>query len=183
MFSSYGSANLGWTPTTRPHPQEWGDDAPCRHDKPTGHQPPYDIRRTPHPCIWSPTHYRTVGARNPASSGIRRAGPIISPHRPRRSGTSVQRYGVDARANGNADRIAFPSILEAMSGAQPRKIIPWGAVGTRVAPGPPHRSVRAELPHTAPTSGAWRRSVRWDMDAVSWHWVSSDQPPARIAPK
>ena len=29
----------------------------------------------------------------------------------------------------------------------------WVAVGTGVAPSPPHRTVRAELPHTAPTSG------------------------------
>lgn len=27
------------------------------------------------------------------------------------------------------------------------------AVGTEVTPRPPHRSVRAELPHTAPASG------------------------------
>lgn len=33
------------------------------------------------------------------------------------------------------------------------------AVGTPVARRPPHRSVRAELPHTAPTLGEWRRSV------------------------
>src|SRR3954468_9978032 len=29
----------------------------------------------------------------------------------------------------------------------------------------PHRSVRAELPHTAPTSDEWRRSVPLDKDA------------------
>lgn len=46
------------------------------------------------------------------------------------------------------------------------------AVGPRVSPGPPHRSVRAELPHTAPTSGAWRRIARWDADTVSGHWGS-----------
>jgi hypothetical protein len=34
------------------------------------------------------------------------------------------------------------------------------AVGTALAGGPPRRSVRAELPHTALTSGAWRRSDR-----------------------
>jgi uncharacterized protein YdhG (YjbR/CyaY superfamily) len=32
------------------------------------------------------------------------------------------------------------------------------AVGTGLAAGPPHRSVRAELPHTALTSGVWRRT-------------------------
>ena len=36
------------------------------------------------------------------------------------------------------------------------------AVGTPVARRPPHRSVRAELPHTAPTSDDWRRSARSD---------------------
>ena len=33
------------------------------------------------------------------------------------------------------------------------------AVGTPVARRPPHRSVRAALPHTALTSGGWRRSL------------------------
>ena len=32
------------------------------------------------------------------------------------------------------------------------------AVGTALTGSPPHRSVRAELPHTAPTSGEWRKS-------------------------
>ena len=31
--------------------------------------------------------------------------------------------------------------------------LPLVAVGTEVTPRPPHRSVRAELPHTAPASG------------------------------
>jgi hypothetical protein len=34
------------------------------------------------------------------------------------------------------------------------------AVGTVIADRPPHRSVRAELPHTAPTSDVWRQNVR-----------------------
>src|SRR5262249_18782919 len=34
------------------------------------------------------------------------------------------------------------------------------AVGTALAGGPPHRSVRAALPHTALTSGVWRRNGR-----------------------
>ena len=34
------------------------------------------------------------------------------------------------------------------------------AVGIRVAPDPPHRSVREELPHTAPTSSVWRPSAQ-----------------------
>lgn len=32
-------------------------------------------------------------------------------------------------------------------------VSPTVAVGTEVTPRPPHRSVRAELPHTAPASG------------------------------
>ena len=39
------------------------------------------------------------------------------------------------------------------------------AVGAALSGGPPHRSVRAELPHTALTSGAWRRGGRWDKGA------------------
>ena len=39
------------------------------------------------------------------------------------------------------------------------------AVGTALSGGPPHRSVRAELPHTAPTSGVWRRNVHWGRGA------------------
>ena len=38
-------------------------------------------------------------------------------------------------------------------------------VGNALAGVPPCRTVRAELPHTAPTSGAWRRSVRSDTAA------------------
>jgi len=41
------------------------------------------------------------------------------------------------------------------------------AVGTPITRRPPHRSVRAELPHTAPTSGIWRKSVPLDMGVVS----------------
>ena len=39
------------------------------------------------------------------------------------------------------------------------------AVGTALAGGPPRRSQRAGLPHWAPTSGAWRRSVPRGRDA------------------
>ena len=56
------------------------------------------------------------------------------------------------------------------------------AVGTALAGGPPHRSVRAELPHTAPTSGVWRRSVRWDRDAGPWDSVSIGRRSARTEP-
>src|ERR1035437_3074986 len=39
------------------------------------------------------------------------------------------------------------------------------AVGTTIADRPPHRSVRAELPHTAPTLDVLRQIARQDMDA------------------
>ena len=39
------------------------------------------------------------------------------------------------------------------------------AVGTAIADRPPHRSVRAALPHTAPTSDGWRQSAHRDRDA------------------
>src|SRR6202453_5354934 len=38
-------------------------------------------------------------------------------------------------------------------------------VGTVIAVRPPYRSVRAELPHTAPTLDEWRRNARWGKDA------------------
>jgi transposase len=40
-----------------------------------------------------------------------------------------------------------------------RKLANLVAVGTTVSRRPPHRTVRAALPHTAPTSDAWRRSA------------------------
>src|SRR5665213_1802462 len=39
------------------------------------------------------------------------------------------------------------------------------AVGTVITDRPPHRSVRAELPHTAPTADKDERTSRWDKDA------------------
>src|SRR5690242_9381730 len=56
------------------------------------------------------------------------------------------------------------------------------AVGTPVARCPPHRSVRAELLHTAPTADIWRRSARWDGGEESGHWESSDRLMARTFP-
>src|SRR5215813_6423392 len=41
---------------------------------------------------------------------------------------------------------------------------PWIAVGTQVTLRPPHRSVRAQLRHTAPTLGS-------DGKANAWPWV------------
>ena len=41
----------------------------------------------------------------------------------------------------------------------------WVTVGTIIADRPPYRSVRAELPHTAPTLDEWRQNERRDRDA------------------
>src|ERR1035437_658392 len=42
------------------------------------------------------------------------------------------------------------------------------AVGTTIADRPPHRSVRAELPHTAPTSDDWRQDATWRTPLGPW---------------
>ena len=57
------------------------------------------------------------------------------------------------------------------------------AVGTALSGCPPHRSVRAELPHTALTLGVWRRSARSDTDAGSGDWESSDRRAAEPLPR
>ena len=57
------------------------------------------------------------------------------------------------------------------------------AVGTPVARRPPHRSVRAALLHTAPTSDVWRRSARSGADAQSEHSETTCRPAAEIAPR
>ena len=44
------------------------------------------------------------------------------------------------------------------------------AVGTAIADRPPHRSVRAELPHTALTLDKDEQIVRWDRDAGFSAW-------------
>src|SRR4051812_27690419 len=56
------------------------------------------------------------------------------------------------------------------------------AVGNALSGVPPRRSVRAELPHTAPTSGAWRRSVRSGTGAGPGPWESNDRRVDRTAP-
>src|SRR4051794_29008077 len=53
------------------------------------------------------------------------------------------------------------------------------AVGTTIADRPPHRSVRAVLPHTALTSDAWRRSARWGTDAGC---VARESTAGRVPP-
>jgi hypothetical protein len=47
----------------------------------------------------------------------------------------------------------------------------------------PRRSVRAALPHTAPTSDIWRRTAPSDADAGSSHSESTDRPTAGTVPK
>jgi hypothetical protein len=53
------------------------------------------------------------------------------------------------------------------SGPVPSIHLVLGAVGTALTGGPPHRSVRAVLPHTAPTLGVWRESEHGGGDAPS----------------
>src|SRR4051795_11032019 len=53
--------------------------------------------------------------------------------------------------------------------------IGWIAVGTLIAERPPHRAVRAAFPHTAPTSGVWRRTASPAKDEGSA--VSGASPP------
>ena len=43
------------------------------------------------------------------------------------------------------------------------------AVGTGIAPRPPHGSVQAELPHTALTSDTWRESAQTGKGVQSVH--------------
>ena len=52
---------------------------------------------------------------------------------------------------------------EVVSFQSPKKV----AVGTIIADRPPHRSVRAALPHTAPTLDIWRQSGRSDKGVES----------------
>ena len=49
------------------------------------------------------------------------------------------------------------------------------AVGITFTSEPPHRSVCAALPRTAPILGIWRKSERSDMDAVSLVLESIDR--------
>jgi hypothetical protein len=51
-------------------------------------------------------------------------------------------------------------IVESLLGMASRNS--FVAVGTSVTRRPPHRSVLAELLHTAPTADVWRRSAGWD---------------------
>jgi hypothetical protein len=57
------------------------------------------------------------------------------------------------------------------------------AVGTAIADRPPHRSVRALLRHTAPTSDVWRRSVRRDKDAPAGDEEASGRTTAPRGPR
>ena len=57
------------------------------------------------------------------------------------------------------------------------------AVGTPVAQRPPHRSVRAELPHTAPTLGEWRRSAHKDANVKCGHEGANDSQTGQSEPR
>ena len=45
----------------------------------------------------------------------------------------------------------------------------------------PHRSVRAELPHTAPTSSTWRQSEHWGMGGLDVGAATTDYAVAETA--
>jgi hypothetical protein len=70
----------------------------------------------------------------------------------------------------DAPRIGGPSGGASGDGTSPCVLVDGTAnvpfaVGTTIADRPPHRSVRAELPHTAPTLDVLRQIARQDMDA------------------
>ena len=56
------------------------------------------------------------------------------------------------------------------------------AVGTPVTGCPPLRSVRAALPHTAPTSSVWRQSEYWDKDGPGTGAAATASANGRTAP-
>ena len=57
------------------------------------------------------------------------------------------------------------------------------AVGTVIADRPPHRSVRAALPHTALTSDVDMHTAHWDKDAESWASEASGCSAWRTFPR
>ena len=63
------------------------------------------------------------------------------------------------------DRQNVSATMTRRSAAPSRAVIVSVTVGTAIASCPPYRSVRAELPHTAPTLDEWRRNARWGKDA------------------
>src|SRR5262249_43714047 len=70
------------------------------------------------------------------------------------------------------------------SGAGPRggaPVLPV-SVGNALAGVPPRRSVRGGLPHTAPTSGAWRRNGRSDLGAGPEPGETRSRRSARTVP-
>jgi hypothetical protein len=68
--------------------------------------------------------------------------------------------GLESSARGDSPRAS--SGESCWEGAARTRVV---AVGTAIADRPPHRSVRAALPHTAPTLDAWRQNARQDKDA------------------
>ena len=56
------------------------------------------------------------------------------------------------------------------------------AVETPVARRPPHRSVRAVFPHTAPTSDVWRQIARWAKGAGYGHGGANERQQGRSGP-
>jgi hypothetical protein len=83
---------------------------------------------------------------------------------------SVRRHRSPVRLVSRLDR---PSIARSAVGHFGVREMDFVAVGTAVIPPPPHRSVRAELLHTAPTLDEWRQSARSDEDAEYGRWEST----------
>ena len=70
----------------------------------------------------------------------------------------------------------------ANNGRLPGFAKPLVAVGTVLANCPPHRSVHAALPHTAPTSGIWRRIAHSDSHAALSDVEEIDPPAGQTDP-
>ena len=71
--------------------------------------------------------------------------------------------------------VYFPFLDQQSVKAPPGKV-------TLIARRPPHRSVRAGLPHTTPASGIWRRNAHLAKGAVSWAGEAKSRRAFRNAP-
>jgi hypothetical protein len=82
----------------------------------------------------------------------------------------VTRHGQPVRHLSLIERRAIARSAVVLVGARETAFV---AVGTTVTCRPPHRTVRAELLHTAPTLDGWRRSAHSDVDAGYGRWEAS----------
>ena len=101
-------------------------------------------------------------------------------------GTKQHRHPACSRMTG---KVPFPPLRSThplhRSRARPirDRIEEMVAIGMPVARHPPHRSVRAELPHTAPTSGVWRETARLDTAAEFGHEGANDSQTDQNEPR